>query len=120
MDLSANWVPQLNGNNLAPFEALQEIEANDLVPDFEKEPSWAKGTVLKSLANVPKGRDAIWGSVLAVWRLRRLEGRLEDASEGFAMLWEEYLTAWVVSSVDSDGVGCRSLIREGRSFVTAP
>lgn len=49
-----------------------------------------------ALVNVPDGFEVIWASVLAVWRLKTLEEKLEGDSP-IQILWSQYLAEWLVS-----------------------
>lgn len=93
MDLSSSWSPK---DELDHFQELFEIEENTLAPGPATDPSWMRVTVKKALANVPDGFEAIWQSVLAIWRLKTLEVKLEGDSP-IQILWMQHLSAWLVS-----------------------
>jgi hypothetical protein len=46
---------------------------------------------------VPESRDAICRSVVMLWRLKSLEGTLQDAGDAVVVPWQQYMTAWLVS-----------------------
>ena len=56
-----------------------------------------KKMVDEALGDIPEGRNAIWESILELWRLKYLEEQLEDASEGFEKSWQQYTSGWLVS-----------------------
>jgi hypothetical protein len=96
MDLSTAWRP--SGRALEAFPALQAVEKECLVPNQMHHGSWAKRTLEQDLAQSPTGRDAIWQSVLFLWRLEFLVSDWEGADGGFRRLWQQYVSEWLVST----------------------
>lgn len=93
MDLSPSWSPSID---LDEFPDLIAIEENALVPGPSNDPAWTRSAIKRILVNVPEGFEAIWASVLAVWRLKTLEEKLEGDSP-IQILWSQYLAEWLVS-----------------------
>jgi hypothetical protein len=95
MDLSPAWRPSRRG--LAPFPALREAEGDGLVPNEIHHMPWAKRTLEEELSQSPNDRDAVWQSVLFLWRLEYLASDWETSGEGFRRLWQQYVSEWLVS-----------------------
>jgi len=89
IDLATPWVAALNGNNLAPYARLEALAAAKDAPNGSTHPSWSWATNSPVLKSVPAGKEALWESVVALYRLQKLE---EDDSD----LWRDYVCAWLV------------------------
>jgi hypothetical protein len=110
MDLPPVWVPVWNGDKLPAFEALRDVEIDDLVPNPQDDLPWAFQTLDSQLSSVPEARPEIWETVLALWRLGYLSRRLEAQNEKFQDLWQQYTSAWLVS--DYTRISCRVVLRQ--------
>jgi hypothetical protein len=99
MDLSSSWDPTAGTNGLAPFPAFAQIQTYDESPSSAvlSDASWTKKKLMPYLTGSGADSEAIWKSVLAIWRLKALEKDLEDGGKPFCALWQVYLTAWLVS-----------------------
>ena len=93
-DPSDSWVPIWDGVVLPKFEPYEEMVADEVAPFGGKDPAWTKTTTFNELKNVPLGRDAIWQTVLALYRLKELESR-----ETKGRIWQKLVLAWLVSDV---------------------
>ena len=89
VDLSTPWVPTLDGNQLAPFAKYEELVQDEEMPSAKKSPEWSIKAHKQILEKVPEVKEALWETVLGVYRLQMLE---EEADE----LWINYLQAWLV------------------------
>lgn len=93
MDSSTPWVPSWNGDRLTPFDALREVQEDGLVPTPAKHRAWSEMTLERELSRIPEGREAIWNSVLELWRLKYVGYHAKDES---ASLWQQLTSAWLV------------------------
>jgi hypothetical protein len=87
------WVPSLRSNALQPCARIADLVKYRAVPDFRKSSDlkWTEVAVESALVGVPKARDAIIETVLAIWRLmQKEENGGEDAD------WQNHLEAWLV------------------------
>ncbi|KAF9781081.1 hypothetical protein BJ322DRAFT_1111792 [Thelephora terrestris] len=102
MDLSSSWDPTKGTNGLAPFPAFAQIQTYDESPSSQvlSDAGWTKRELMPYLTGSGDGSEAIWESVLAIWRLRALEKDLEDGGKPFCALWQVYLTAWLQRHYD--------------------
>jgi hypothetical protein len=98
MDLSPTWKPSDDKIFLPPFQPLQEIEDDGVVPDMKGHKLWAKRTLVPLLSSIPKGEGALWMSVLTLWRLKYLENELKGATEEFVTTWQLFASTWLVCS----------------------
>jgi len=98
MDLSLDWTPSSNGNALAPYAALQKLEDDAILPNLSVETEWASKNVRAALSDVPESREAICRSVVMLWRLKSMEAKLQGAGAAVLIPWQQYMTAWRVSS----------------------
>jgi hypothetical protein len=104
MNLSTAWRP--SGRASEAFPALQAVGKVGLVPIQMHHGSWAGRTLEQDLAQSPAGRDAIWQSILFLWRLEYLVSDWERAYSGFRRLWQHYVSEWLVSAgIASQEVG---------------
>ena len=76
MDLSITWNPRL-----VPFRELQKLANEAKKPGPASSPSWSKAVVRNALGGRSDGLEVLWMSVLNIWRLRELEGDLEEADD---------------------------------------
>jgi hypothetical protein len=91
VDLSTPWVAALNGNNLAPFPALVQLAEDDERPSALRDPGWSKKSVTALTAKISDKKEALWDSILSLYRLKMLE----ESEAG--KMWEDYVCAWFVS-----------------------
>ena len=98
MDLSTTWEPSNNGIPLLPFKLTKEIEDDCLVPNIKDHEHWVKRTLGPLLSSISQGQDEVWTSVLTLWRLKHLEGDLENTTEEFMTTWQLFTSVWLVRS----------------------
>ncbi|KAF9778347.1 hypothetical protein BJ322DRAFT_1025069 [Thelephora terrestris] len=98
MDLSLDWTPTKGPNGLAPFEAFRLVENDDETPS--RGSGWLKTDVRELVAHSPASEDLIWKSVLAIWRLKSMEGRLKEEEKELAEPWAEHMSAWLTRHED--------------------
>ena len=60
---------------------------------------WLQTTHRENLKKAPNNGEALWETILMVWRLYWLEKELEEADENFVRRWVAHLSAWLVSSL---------------------
>jgi hypothetical protein len=96
IDLSSSWSPSEHGNPLPAFRQLTVLVEQDLKPDSTHHGPWAMGTLVEELSQVPAGRDALWASILGLWRLKYLEHIVEEEPEDVKQCWRSHVSAWVV------------------------
>ena len=85
------WIPQLDGIKLPACELFDEVVQQWLIPKVDLDPSWAKKNLFPVFATVTDA-EAIWETVLAMWRLKQRE---EDGGE--EKVWQDHVVAWMVS-----------------------
>jgi hypothetical protein len=96
MDFSIEWTPDQGTNGIATFDEYQEVVKDDETPNFGT--GWSKKEMRSLIVNSPGCENVMWKSVLAIWRLRGMEGRLKGEGS-LAKPWAEHLGAWLVSAV---------------------
>jgi hypothetical protein len=101
MDYAGDWTPTKGPNGIAPFAELDQLGEDCLFPPEKDE--WSKPEIRQLIAGSPDCVNLVWQSVLAVWRLKTLEGRLEEEKE-LRGPWADHLSAWLVSDV-TQGLG---------------
>jgi hypothetical protein len=93
MNVPTPWVPSWNGDPLSTFKELQDVLEDKLVPIPTRDGAWAKQTLKPALLKIPaNGREAVWESVLALWRLDYATPR----DDGSKSLWQQFTSAWLV------------------------
>jgi hypothetical protein len=97
MDLSLHWTPTKGPNGLTPFDAFELVENDEERPS--RGSGWTKTDVRELVAYSPASEDLIWKSVLAIWRLKRMEGGLKKEEKELGEPWAEHMTAWLVSNL---------------------
>src|SRR5882757_11482403 len=90
------WAPSVDGVSLARLDPLVELELDDMAPRRGEHDAWTKGAMMRHFAAASGDFGDLWAAVLAIWRLKCLEGWLEEAKGKEARLWAKYLKAWVV------------------------
>jgi hypothetical protein len=95
MDLVTPWRP--SGRGMEVFPELVEVEKEGLVPNQMHHKPWARRTLERDLSQSPNGRDAIWESILFLWRLEYLTSEWKNAKGGFRKHWQQYASEWLVS-----------------------
>lgn len=85
------WVPSFEGKILPPYRNYEVFVATKKRPDQKSDKQWTRATILSLTQSEPDAEDAIYESVLALWRLSRL------ADENLESIWQEYARAWLVS-----------------------
>lgn len=91
---STSWAPVWNGIVLPNFEPYGALVEDEVTPARGRGPDWTKKTILGQLENTPTGKDVIWETVLALFRLRSLE---DEEMKG--KLWQQLVSAWMVSAL---------------------
>ncbi|KAF9789919.1 hypothetical protein BJ322DRAFT_1018485 [Thelephora terrestris] len=91
MDYAGDWTPSKGPNGIAPFAELDQLGEDCLFPPEKDE--WSKPEIRQLIAGSPDCVNLVWQSVLAVWRLKTLEGRLEEEKE-LRGPWADHLSAW--------------------------
>jgi hypothetical protein len=96
MDVSPPWFPSERVNVLPAFAQLNDVIGDALIPDnIDCEP-WAMRSLEGQLSQAPDGRDALWASILALWRLGSLEKIMSEMDEDAKQLWRLHVLAWLV------------------------
>ena len=113
---SVPWTPWLDGHVLAPLESIANLVDYNSLPDFRYNHSWSLKVVHPLLNKAPEvAREALWESVVAIWRL----SEVDDTAHGDSN-WADYLEAWLVSvnswsrdvfMIEIDGVNDRTAIQ---------
>jgi len=98
MSTPNTWVPTIDGAAIDPLGPLAELELDDMAPRRGEHDAWTKGAMVRHFAAASGDFGDLWAAVLAIWRLKCLEGWLEEAKGKEARLWARYLKAWVVRS----------------------
>jgi hypothetical protein len=95
---SSKWAPAATADNATILGALRKIAPLAGVPTEEKHRDWTRQTIraLVSTQGGPEAFDPIWSTILPIWRLWALEGRLEEDSELLGP-WQVHASAWMVS-----------------------
>jgi hypothetical protein len=97
MDLSASGPPSERNSGLPFFRELAEVVKEALVPNQKDHKEWARRTLEVQLSQASECRDALWASVLGLWRLQYLQPSLKDAGEELRGLWRLHTSALLVS-----------------------
>ena len=97
MDLSASWVPTSNGNVLSPFTRLTEVVEGACTPHPRSDKPWLKSSFSDIFAKFPHAQEAVWGTVLSLWRLKTVAPDIGESADD--ALWEEHVVAWLVSAL---------------------
>ena len=105
MASSTDWKPSLNGKELDPIEAYDALVNEGYRPFLRTDPKWAAKAIEPQLTGVPNAAPAIQESILALWRLKQLEGDLEGADGEFESGWQCHVSAWLVSQWSFIGIG---------------
>lgn len=92
-----DWKPSLDGEELTPLAAYDALVDEGDRPFLRTDPDWAAKTIQPQLAGIPNAALAIQESILALWRLKQLEGDLEGAEGEFKSRWQQHVSAWLVS-----------------------
>ncbi|KAF9779351.1 hypothetical protein BJ322DRAFT_1113707 [Thelephora terrestris] len=111
MDYAGDWTPSKGPNGIAPFAELDQLGEDCLFPPEKDE--WSKPEIRQLIAGSPDCVNLVWQSVLAVWRLKTLEGRLEEEKE-LRGPWADHLSAWLSRHRDV----CRAFHIEPLRLVT--
>jgi hypothetical protein len=98
MESSTPWAASKYHRWLPIYKALKEVIEDGLTPDPDHYEAWAKRSLAEQLSQAFKSQDAIWESVLGLWRLKYLEPTLETADEQVKTLWRLHASAWLVSA----------------------
>ena len=94
MIFNVGWVPQLNGNALAPCQLIAASIEDGETPQHRNpsEANWStKGIKSELLAAPDMARGALQETVIAIWRLQK-EQEQGDEDE----VWKDHLEAWLV------------------------
>ncbi|KAF9789603.1 hypothetical protein BJ322DRAFT_1105463 [Thelephora terrestris] len=91
-DLSTTWTPDQGPNAIAPFKEYKIVENDDETPNPGT--GWSKKEMRALITNSPACEEVMWKCVLAIWRLRSMEERLER-EESLAGPWAEHMVAWL-------------------------
>jgi hypothetical protein len=95
LDLSPAWIPC--DKDLSSFALLQEVLEDKLMPNPVDDKPWARETLDGELSQASEGQEALWQSVLWLWRIDYLVPELKGADAGLRMLWQRYTSRWLVS-----------------------
>jgi len=95
MDLSVPWVPTTNGNVLRPLARYDEVVDSACAPVPRQDRPWVKTTYSDIFSKHPQAGEALWESVLALWRLKVVVPEEADVDDD---LWAEHVLAWLVST----------------------
>ena len=94
LNLSIPWVPSSNGEVLRPFDRLTEVVESKCTPIPSADKPWLRKTHEEVLSKFPNAAEALWETVLALWRLK-ITAPDED-SDPDDVLWESHVSAWLV------------------------
>jgi hypothetical protein len=96
MSFDTHWIPALDGNDLAPCTLFDDVVAEDAKPNSreDRHRDWSLKELGRVLDRHPASRDAVWETVLAIWRLRE-----EETAGVLDEVWKMHLTAWMVCPV---------------------
>ena len=95
MNLSSPWTPTLNGIILPSLGRYQVVVDEDAKPYSRTAPGWDEKSIKTLIANIPQAGDALWETVLALWRLKLVEPSEDEMEED--ELWRNWVMAWLVS-----------------------
>ena len=91
MDLSAPWIPSIDGKACAPCALYDGVVMEDTRPNAREHSDWAQENLESRLGKTPAFREALWEGILALWRLRLQEEKgVHDVS------WRNLVSAWLV------------------------
>jgi hypothetical protein len=98
MSSSSKWAPPAATDDTLILEAMQQIALTAGVPTVERDLEWTRQEIraLVTAQGSPQAFDPIWSTVLPMWRLKALEGRLERESK-LRGPWQIHALAWMVS-----------------------
>ncbi|KAF9777603.1 hypothetical protein BJ322DRAFT_1114899 [Thelephora terrestris] len=105
MSSSSKWTPPPAASDPIILEALVQIAPEAGVPTEEEHADWSRQSIraLVSARGGPEAFGPIWSTVLPIWRLNALQGRLEKEKE-LRGPWQVHAQAWMVRHRDV----CRS------------
>jgi hypothetical protein len=92
MAFNTPWRTTFGGVALPSYPVYDYLVREDASPTPEKYPTWARTNLTGELGRVIEAREALWETVLALWRLSRDE---EEGPKGD--IWPKYVSAWMVS-----------------------
>jgi hypothetical protein len=90
MAYSSPWTPELNKTKCAPCASYDE-SVREAVPNSIQHPAWAKRKLSAELGKTPEARDALWESILMLWRLNMITERSHKD-----LNWQKLVSAWLV------------------------
>jgi hypothetical protein len=93
MDLSTPWTPSLDGNVCAASHLYQLVQ-NDFPNSINNTP-WAERTLKEELAKTPAAQQALWESILALWRLNLTLKKTSENAD-WCTDWCNLVSAWLV------------------------
>jgi hypothetical protein len=85
------WIPVYEKKAIPLFKPYSDLVDEDEKPSFRNEPSWSRRGLEEELGEVPEASDALWESVLALWRLKVVQ---EDGSD--SVIYQKHVSAWLV------------------------
>ena len=91
MIFSTGWIPAFLLDSHPVLEAYDRLVVQDLVPDPVSDALWTRDRIFRPTEDLPLVADALWESVLALWRLRKVRPEGDDVD-----LWRQYVVAWLV------------------------
>lgn len=94
MIFSTDWIPAFLSDGHPVFEAYGWTVERDLQPDPISDAVWTRDQVFRQTEYLPLAADALWESVLALWRLRKVRPVRIDLD-----LWRQYVVAWLVGLI---------------------
>jgi hypothetical protein len=89
MNLSTPWTPLLNGKPCPTSVLYQQV--HDASPNSISHTAWAEKTLATELKKTPEARDALWESILMLWRLRLTMNKASENTN-----WHNLVSAWLV------------------------
>ena len=89
MDLSVPWTPSLKGKH-CPTSILYR-SVYDAYPNSISHKPWAKKTLESELEKRPEAREALWESILMLWRLSLTMRKAPSTTN-----WLNLVSAWLV------------------------
>jgi hypothetical protein len=91
-DFSVLWTPSYRDRTCAKYGPYEDEVEEGTQPKFRVEPTWARKALADELAKTPAAAEALWESILALWRLKELEDPGSNRLE-----WRLLVAAWLVS-----------------------
>jgi hypothetical protein len=93
LDLSVPWAPRLDGAVVPILELVSELVVKRVEPSEENNAGvgWTARGLTPSLARNAPERAALLESMIALWRLKKVEG-----TGLYDVIWRDHFVAWMV------------------------